>query len=317
LESIGTPTFWIAFNAFVVAMLALDLFVVHRDAHAVSVREATFWSVVWIGIAVLFGAGVWHVAGADKGLEFYTGYLIEKSLSVDNLFVFLVVFRFFRVDPAWQHRVLFWGIFGAIVLRAAFIFAGVALLQTFSWTMFVFGALLVATGVKMAIQDDDHFDPAKSRILRLVRKFVPMSHDYDGDRFFTIEDGKRIATPLFAVLVFIEASDVMFAVDSIPAIFGVTTDPFIVYTSNILAILGLRSLYFVLARMLDGFAYLKYGLAVVLVFVGIKMIIEPWVHIPVVVSLGVVAVCIAGSIVLSRFAPAPAEGPDDSQETPP
>jgi len=301
-DTIGSPTLWAAFTAFVLAMLALDLGVFHRRAHEVRLKEAAIWSAVWVGLAVAFNFAVWTWFGPTKGLEFLTGYVIEKALSVDNVFVFLVIFSYFSVPKAYQHRVLFWGIVGALVMRAVFIFAGAALLERFHWVMYVFGAILILTGIKMLVQRNAELHPEKNPVFVLFRRFVPSVPDYHGQKFTVIRDGKRYATPLLAVLVAVEATDLVFAVDSIPAVFAVTKDPFIVYTSNIFAILGLRAMYFLLAGVMDKFRYLKVGLATVLVFVGIKMTIADLYKIPVGVSLSVVGAILAVAIVSSLIA---------------
>ena len=293
-----TIWFWLAFNVFVLAMLALDLGVFHRTAHAVSFREAGIWSVVWVGLALAFNAGLWWLWGPEPALQFLTGYLIEKSLSVDNVFVFVMLFGFFAVPPQYQHRVLFWGILGALVMRGAFIAAGAYLLQQFHWVIYVFGAVLVLTGIKMARRAGT-FDPAANPVLRLVRRVLPLTDRYDGPRFWTREGGRRVATPLFLVLLLVELTDLVFAIDSIPAIFAVTQEPFLVYTANVFAILGLRSMYFLLAGVVHRFVYLKYGLAGVLVFVGAKMVLVDVYKVPVVASLAVIAALIGGAIVAS------------------
>lgn len=290
---------WIGFNLFVLGLLALDLGVFHRRAHEVSFREAAIWSAVWIGLALLFNAAVWHWLGPQKGLEFLTGYLIEKSLSVDNIFVFAILFSYFAVPARYQHRVLFWGILGALLMRAGFIAAGAALLARFHWVIYLFGAFLVVTGLKMAIAPDRGFEPDRNPVLRLVRRLVPVADRYHGQRFFVREGGALVATPLFLVLVLVEVTDLIFAVDSIPAVFAVTRDPFIVYTSNVFAILGLRALYFVLAGVMHKFEYLKLGLAAVLVFVGTKMTLVDVYKIPAGVSLGVVAAILAVAVAVS------------------
>lgn len=289
IASLASPWMWVAFTGLVVGVLALDLLVFHKEAHEVRFREALLWSVVWVALALVFNVVVWVAWGPVKGLEFLTGYLLEKSLSVDNLFVFLVVFAYFGVPPALQHRVLFWGILGALVMRAVFIVAGAALLETFDWVLYVFGAFLVFTGVKLAFQEDESVHPERNLALRLFRRVFPVAPDYQGDRFFVREAGRTLATPLALVLVVIEATDVVFAVDSIPAIFAVTRDTFIVYTSNIFAILGLRALFFLLAGTLRRFVYLRHGLAVVLGFIGVKMLVSECCHIPIAVSLAVVS----------------------------
>jgi len=303
VTTIGTPWAWAGFIAFVVALLALDLLVFHRKAHAVRVREALVFTLAWVGLALLFNVGVATLYGPQRGLEFLTGYLIEKALSVDNLFVILVLFSYFAVPPALQHRVLLWGILGALVMRALFIVLGAALLERFHWVMFVFGAFLVFTGIKLLLGNQGEVHPEKNLVLRLFRRLVPSVSDYRGASFSVVENGKWFATPLLMVLVVVEATDIVFAVDSIPAIFAVTTDPFIVFTSNIFAILGLRSLYFVLAGMLTRFHYLKVGLGLVLAFVGGKMLLADVLPIHVGVSLGVIAVLLTGSIVASLLRP--------------
>ena len=303
LVSIGTPALWIAFVCFVLAMLALDLGVFHRKAHEVSLREAGVWSVVWISLAMLFGAGVHHWFGPERGLEFLTGYLIEKALAVDNIFVFYAIFAYFAVPAAYQHRVLFWGILGALVMRAIFIFAGAALLQQFHWLIYVFGAVLVITAGKLFLLSDEGVDPEKNFVYRSFRRLVPSVSEYDGSRFTVVRNGKRFATPLLAVLVLIEWSDLIFAVDSIPAIFAVTSDPFIVFTSNIFAILGLRSMFFLLAGVIGNFHLLKPSLAIVLGFVGTKMLLIDVYTIPIGTSLAVIAALIAGGVIGSLLFP--------------
>lgn len=310
VESIGTPWLWAGFTAFVVAMLALDLGVFHRKAHEVKFKEALAWSVVWVGLALVFNLGVWTWFGPAKGLEFMTGYLIEKALSVDNIFVFLVIFSYFAVPKEHQHRVLFWGILGALVMRAVFIVAGAALLEAFHWVIYLFGGILILTGVKMLLQRDAEIHPDRNPIFKLFRRFVPSVPEYHGSKFTVVKDGRRFATPLLAVLVAVEATDLVFAVDSIPAVFAVTRDPFIVYTSNIFAILGLRAMYFLLAGVMDRFRYLKVGLATVLVFVGVKMTIVDVYKIPVGVSLGVVAGILAVAVVASLVASRTSAGRD-------
>jgi len=287
---------WLGFNALVLALLALDLGVFHRKAHAVSIREAAIWSGVWIALSLAFGAWIWHARGPQAGLEFLTGYLIEKSLSVDNLFVFALVFAYFKVEPKSQHRVLFWGILGALLLRGLFILGGAALIDRFHWILYLFGAFLILTGVKMARSGEVEIHPEKNPLLRLAKRFLPVASEGRDGHFFVRQGGKLLATPLFLVLVLIESSDLMFAVDSIPAIFAVTRDPFLVYTSNVFAILGLRSLYFVLAGVIAKFVFLKLGLALVLVFVGVKMTIADLVAIPTGLSLGAIALVLSVAI---------------------
>ncbi|HEY1269587.1 MAG TPA: TerC family protein [Candidatus Binatia bacterium] len=293
------PLLWIGFNLFVLAMLAVDLGVFHRKAHEVSVREALTWSGVWISLALLFNLGIYHFWGSEKALEFLAGYLIEKSLSVDNIFVFLMIFSYFDVPARYQHRVLFWGILGALVMRAIFIAAGAALLSAFHWIIYVFGGFLIITGIKMLFAGDEKLEPEKNPAVRLLRRIMHVTSDYHGQRFTVRRDGRLYATPLLLVLVVVETTDVIFAVDSIPAIFAVTMDPFIVYTSNVFAILGLRALYFLLAGIMHMFRYLKVGLAFVLCFVGIKMLLVDLYKIPIGVSLGIVAGILAVSILFS------------------
>jgi len=305
MESIGSPMLWVGFTTFVLAMLALDLGVFHRKAHEVEFKEALTWSVVWVGLALIFNAAVWNWFGPTKGLEFTTGYLIEKALSVDNIFVFLVIFSYFAVPKEHQHRVLFWGILGALVMRAVFIFAGAALLEAFHWVIYIFGGILILTGVKMLVQRNAEIKPQNNPVFRLFQRFVPSVPEYHGAKFWVKKGTKWFATPLLAVLVAVEATDLVFAVDSIPAVFAVTKDPFIVYTSNIFAILGLRAMYFLLAGVMDRFRYLKVGLASVLVFVGFKMCIVEVYKIPVGVSLGVVAGILALSVAASLIASRP------------
>ncbi len=299
-----TVWLWVGFNVFVLAMLALDLGVFHRQAHVVSCRESLVWTAVWIGLALVFNVGVWHFSGPQKGLEFLTGYLIEKSLSVDNVFVFTLLFSYFAVPASYQHKVLFWGILGALAMRAVMIVAGAALLERFAWLIYVFGGFLILTGVKMVVKRDEELHPERNPVVNGFKRLMPVTPAYRGDRFFVRENGRRLATPLFIVLLLVEISDLIFAVDSIPAIFAVTTDPFIVYTSNVFAILGLRSLYFLLAGAAQKFHYLKVGLGLVLVFVGVKMLLahSAW-AIPTVVSLGVVGLILAGAVGLSLARP--------------
>jgi tellurite resistance protein TerC len=292
--------FWAGFIAFVLLMLALDLGVFNRKAHAVTVREAAAWTSVWVTLALLFNLGLYFVAGPQKAVEFLTGYVIEYSLSVDNIFVFVLIFSSFGVPAKYQHRVLFWGILGALLMRGAMIGIGAALISQFHWILYGFGAFLVVAGVRMFMsKEEDEVSLENNRVLRLVRRVVPVTNRYHEQRFFTRENGVRMATPLFLVLILIELTDLVFAVDSIPAIFAITQDPFIVFTSNIFAILGLRSLYFLLAGIIHKFVYLRYGLAVVLTYVGVKMLLLDVFHIPTLVSLGVIVSVLGSSIVLS------------------
>jgi tellurite resistance protein TerC len=293
---------WIAFNVFVLGMLALDLGIFHRKAHAVSIKEASIWSAVWILLALVFNFGIYFVWGQEKALEFLTGYVIEKSLSVDNLFVFLMIFQYFATPAIYQHRVLFWGIVGALIMRAIFIATGAALLENFHWMIYVFGGFLIVTGIKMLLQGDAKLEPDKNPVVRLFQRWVPITNTYQGQQFFVRKDGKIYATLLMLVLIVVETTDVIFAVDSIPAIFAITRDPFIVYTSNVFAILGLRALYFMLAGVMEMFVYLKVGLSFVLCFVGAKMLVVDFYKIPIGVSLGVVAGILILSVVVSLLA---------------
>ncbi len=285
----GTPFLWLIFNLFVLASIVLDLGVLHRRPHKMETREAITWTLVWVGLSLAFGLGVMHFAGKQRGLEFFTGYVIEKALSVDNLFLFLVIFRAFAVDEKIQHRILEWGILGALVMRGAMIAAGAGLIERFSWVMYVFGAFLVYAGLHMLFAKKAEMHPEENRISRFARKYLRVTKEYAGSKFFVREGGKLFATPLFVVLLIVEITDITLAVDSIPAIFGITRDPFIVYTSNVFAILGLRAMYFLLAGVLGRLRYLTAGLSFVLAFIGAKMIVEPWVHISVEISLAIVA----------------------------
>ena len=298
-----TIWFWVGFNAFVLIMLALDLGVFHRKAHEVSLKEAAGWSAVWVSVALLFNLGIWLYAGPQAGLEFLTGYLVEKSLAVDNIFVIALIFSYFAIPAMYQHRVLFWGIIGALLMRGAFIAAGSYMLKEWHWVIYVFGAILLITGVKMAVKRDETFEIEQNPVMRLARRFLPLTSRLDGQRFWTIENGKRVATPLFLALLLVEFADLVFAIDSIPAIFAITDDPFIVYTSNVMAILGLRSMYFLLAGIVHRFVYLKPALALVLVFVGGKMMLIDVFKVPTPVSLGVIATLIGGAVALSLLRP--------------
>ena len=303
LPSTGTPGLWIGFTLFVLALLALDLGVFHRRAHEVRFREALAWNVVWIALALLFNGWVYWQFGADRGLEFLTGYLIERALAVDNIFIFLVVFSTFAVPAVYQYRVLFWGILGALVLRAVFILLGAALLAAFHWVMYVFGGFLVLTGIKLLLAANGEVHPERNVLFRLFKRLVPSVSDYHGARFTIVKAGRRCATPLLLVLICIETADLVFALDSIPAIFAVTRDPFIVYTSNILAILGLRAMFFLVAGMIRRVAYLNIGLAAVLSFVGVKMLLTDVYEISTLTSLGVIAVVLALAVVVSWLWP--------------
>jgi tellurite resistance protein TerC len=306
---------WIGFNVFVLAMLAVDLLLFHRKSHEVSMKEATGWTAVWVALALLFNGWIASYYGPDVGLQFLTGYLIEKALSVDNIFVFVLIFAYFKVPAMYQHRVLFWGILGALLMRGAMIAVGAALIHHLHWIVYVFGAFLVITGIRMAVQKEHDIEPQSNPMIRLIRKIWPVADHYHGEKFFVRGEvagqGLRIlATPLFVVLVMVETTDLIFAVDSVPAIFAITQDPFIVYTSNIFAILGLRSLYFLLAGVIHKFHYLQVGLSVVLMFVGVKMLLTGIYKIPVAVSLGVIALILLTSVVASLMFPKPAQEHD-------
>jgi len=301
---------WIGFNLFVFFMLALDLGVFHRHSHVVTTKEAVTWRVVWIALAMVFNTGIYFFwdtlvpnsayTNSEASLAFFTGYLIEKSLSVDNIFVFILIFTFFAVPAAYQHRVLFWGILGALIMRGILIAVGATLLKEFHWIIYIFGAFLIFTGIRMAFHKNEEVHPENNPLVKLLKRIMPVTDNYEGDKFFIRRAGALMATPLFVVLLIVESTDLIFAVDSIPAIFAVTKDPFIVYTSNVFAILGLRALYFLLANVVDKFQYLKFGLSVVLTFVGVKMVIVDFYKIPVGVSLmaiaGILTVSIAASL---------------------
>ena len=312
-ESIGSPLFYGVFFVAVLIMIAIDMLSLKKSgAHKVSPKEALAWSIVWVAVSCAFGGWLYweighnqamgHQLASQKVMEYFTGYVLEKSLAVDNLFVFLMIFSYFKVPPQYQHRVLLYGVFGAIILRAIMVFVGAVLVSEFQWILYIFGLFLLYTGIKMLKHNDDNNDEAEfaqNKMLIWLQKHIRVSNQLDGEKFFTIENGKRIATPLLLVLIMVELSDVVFAVDSIPAIFAVTTDPFIVLTSNIFAILGLRAMYFLLADIADRFIFLHYGLAFVLSFIGIKMLIMKWVHIPVGASLAVVFGALGVSIMIS------------------
>jgi len=294
---------WACFIGFVLLMLALDLGVFHRKSHEIKIKEALIWSAVWIGLALVFNYGIYVFMGKDKAVEFLTGYIIEKSLSIDNLFVFIMLFTYFNVETKYQHKVLFWGILGALVMRAIFIFAGVALINKFHWIIYVFGTLLIFTGIKMLSHKDEKIDPNRNPLVRLFKRFFPITKESHGGKFFVKVNGRRFATPLFVVLLMVEFTDLIFAVDSIPAILAITNDTFIIFTSNVFAILGLRALYFALAGITQYFYYLKYGLSAILVFVGIKMTIVDFYKIPISYSLLVIASILVTSMVLSVIFP--------------
>lgn len=310
---LGTPLQWGIFFALILGMLALDLGVLNRHEHRIGIREALFWSVVWTIVALLFNGWIYYRFGSRIGFEFLTGYVIERSLSFDNIFVFVVIFNYFAVPAEHQHRVLFWGILGALVSRGLFIGLGTALLSRFAWLILIFGGFLVYTGIKILREKETEVHPERNPVLKLFRRFVPLTHHYHGRHFFVRgaqgaqDAGRLMATPLMLVLVVVEATDVVFAVDSIPAVFGVTTNGFIVFTSNIFAILGLRALYFLLAGLMHKFRFLSYGLGLVLVFVGGKMLVHDWIDIPIELSLGIVLGILTLAIVVSLLVPAPPE----------
>ena len=292
---------WAGFIVFVLAMLAIDLGVFHKKAHEVSLKEAAAWSAVWVALAIIFNIGVYVWFGPVRALEFTTGYLIEKALAVDNIFVFVVIFTAFAIPAVYQHRVLFWGVLGALIMRAAFILAGGAFLQRFHWAIYVFGAILAVTGVKLLLQRNQEIHPERNPIVKVFQKLFPVTHELEGDRFTVLRGGRRYVTPLLLALVAVEVTDLIFAVDSIPAIFAITSDPFIVFTSNIFAILGLRSLYFLLAGVITRFVYLKVGLAMVLIFVGAKMLLMDIYKVPIAASLAIIAGILGLSVVASML----------------
>lgn len=299
---------WIFFAVFILAMLALDLGVLNRKTHIIKMKEAMLWTAFWVTLALLFGAGIYFFYGHGKAMEFFAGYLIEYSLSIDNLFVFMLIFRFFSVPIEYEHKALFWGIFLALVTRGFFIFAGVALINAFSWVMYIFGAFLIFTGIKMALNKQTEVHPDKNIAIKLLRFFIPVANKFSGAKFFVVKRGVRFATPMLAVLLALETTDILFAVDSIPAVLAISKDPFIVYTSNVFAILGLRSLFFAISGLMRLFHLLHYGLAAILSFVGVKMIIEDFFHIPVAASLLVIASILVVSIISSIIWPEKEEG---------
>lgn len=299
------PLWWIGFSVFVVAMLALDLGVFHKHSHVVKTREALRWTATWVTLALGFNVWVYYAMGAQRGTEFLTAYLVEQSLSIDNVFVIYLIFRYFKVEPQYQHRVLFWGIIGAFVMRLGFIVAGIALIKQFHWLIYVFGGILIVSGIKMAFSSEPEVHPERNPLLKLVRKFIPISNDYHGKKFIVVHEGRKIATPMLAVLLIIETTDLIFAVDSIPAVLAITQDPFIAFTSNVFAILGLRSLYFAVAGMVEKFYLLHYGLSFVLVFIGGKMLLPlvSNVHLPTWASLIVIVVSVSSTITASLIWP--------------
>ena len=296
-----TIWFYVGFTAFVLGTLALDLGVFHKEAHVVQPKEAGMWVAIWMALAMVFAGVIYFWKGPQDSLLFITGYLIEQSLSADNIFVIVLIFGYFKIPDRYQHRVLFWGILGALVMRGAFIGMGSVLIQKFNWILYIFGAFLVFTGVKMAVKQDEEFDAESSIVMKTARRFLRVTSQYHGQSFFTRENGFLVATPLFLVLILVEFTDLVFAVDSIPAIFGITSDPFLVYTSNVFAILGLRSMYFLLAGVVHKFVYLKYGLAAILTFVGVKMLIVKWYHVPVWMSLGFIIGTLTVAVLASLY----------------
>lgn len=308
---------WFLLLGGIIAMLIVDLFM-HRDAHVIGVKEAAWWSALWVTIGLSVGGVIWYFYGSEFGMQYFAGYVIEKSLAVDNVFVWAVIFSYFAVPRAYQHRVLFYGVLGALIFRAIFIAAGSWLIASFAWILYIFGAFLIATGIRMLIQRDEHIDPSRSRTLKLFRRFIPTTDEYDGQKFFTRRNGILMATPLLAVVVIVEVTDIIFAVDSIPAIFAITQEPFIVFSSNALAILGLRAMYFLLADLMHRFIYLKIGLSLVLVWVGVKMIVSHAIFkIPTAISLGIVIAIIATSVIASLVATRGKEEPDKLDEKDP
>lgn len=296
-------TLWVVFNIFIVMMLIIDLMVFNRKPHEISIRESLVWTAIWIVMAIIFGIGLYYFMSPEASLEYFTGYLIEKSLSVDNIFVFLLVFTYFGVEPKYQHRVLFWGIFGALVFRLFFILIGVALIERFHWIIYIFGAFLIFTGIKLGLEKDKEIRPDKNPVLLLVRRFIPITKNYHGQKFFIKRGRGYVATPMFVVLVVIETTDIVFALDSIPAIMAITRDTFIIYSANAFAILGLRALYFALSGVMRLFHYLHFGLAFILVFIGIKMLLEGVYQIPTHVTLGIIISTLTISVLLSIFFP--------------
>jgi len=321
--TIGTPVLWGVFFVLILIMLVIDLGVFHRHEHEIKSREAAIWTVVWVVLSLGFNLWIYLEDGREPALEFLTGYLIEKALSIDNIFVFIVIFAYFKVPPRYHHRVLFWGILGALVMRGLFIALGTVLISRFEWILYLFGAFLVYTGIKIVWNRGTEVHPEDNPVVGFFERFVPLTRRYHGKHFLVREGGRLLATPLLLVLVVVEATDILFAVDSIPAIFGVTRDPFIVFTSNIFAILGLRALYFLLADLMDRFDYLPYGLGLVLAFIGAKMLVHPWIEVPIEASLGAVVVLLGGSVVVSilfdrrRRRDGPPPGPGEGGGDPP
>jgi len=296
-------TLWVVFNIFIVSMLIVDLMVFNRKPHEITIKESLVWTAIWVVLSIIFGIGLYFYMDPQSSVDFFTGYVIEKALSVDNIFVFLLIFTYFGVDPKYQHRVLFWGIFGALVFRFIFIFAGVALIEQFHWIIYVFGAFLIFTGAKLGLEKDKEIHPDKNPFIRLVKRFVPVTRKFHGEHFFVKIRGRWVATPMFVVLIVIETTDIVFALDSIPAIMAITRDTFIIYSANAFAILGLRALYFALAGVMKLFHYLHYGLALILIFVGLKMMTEPFIEIPTLFALAFILSTLTLSVVASIFFP--------------
>ncbi|MDF2577777.1 MAG: hypothetical protein K0S74_1261 [Chlamydiales bacterium] len=294
---------WVLFHLLVLGILAIDLGLFHKKSHEVSTKESLIWCAVWAGVAGAFGTLIYSKMGSELAMQFAAGYIIELALSVDNLFVFIMLFSYFKIPAQYQHKVLFWGILGAIIMRAGFIFAGIALLSMFHWIIYIFGLFLIVTGIKMLSQGEGESDPEKNYVIRLLQRFIPLTKHFDGEKFFSFENGRKVATPLFVVLCAVEITDLVFALDSIPAVLAISKDPFIVYTSNIFAILGLRSLYFALAGLMGLFHYLKYALSMVLIFVGMKMMISEFYHVPIPLSLSIILGLIVTSIIASLMWP--------------
>lgn len=291
--------FWILFNTFVLTMIAIDIGIIRRGPRIINFKEAIFWTVIWVSLAIIFNLVIFFWRGPQAALEFLTAYLVEESLSADNIFAFLMIFQYFCVPVTYQHKVLIWGIIGALIMRAGFIFAGITLIRQFHWIIYVFGSLLIFAGLRMVFQKDKEIQPEKNFLLRLIRRFMPVTQEYINGKFFVLKNGRYFATPLFIVLLFIETTDIIFAIDSIPAVLAITLDPFIVYTSNVFAIMGLRSLYFALAGMMQVFHHLHYGLSTILIFVGIKMLISENYKIPTLIALSVIATLLLFSIIAS------------------
>lgn len=305
MEFIFSQTFaWVFFSLLILLILAVDLFFFHKEAHEVSFKEAVIWSIIWIAVALAFCVGIYYFENKEKALQFLTGYLVEKALSVDNLFVFLAIFSYFSVPSKYEHTILFWGVLGALVMRGLFIFAGILLIQLFHFVIYIFGIVLILTGIKLGMQKDEEIHPEKNWTLKLLRKFMPITPDYVNGHFVVKQQGRYWATPLLVVLIVVESTDILFAIDSVPAILAISQDPFIVYTSNVFAIMGLRALYFALSGLMQAFQFLRYGLAVLLSYIGLKMILIDLIHVPIGLSLAIIAAILASSIVASMISTA-------------